>query len=36
MEFHTGARVDGEWKDGKLNGTAKMKYANSDFYEGAW
>ena len=36
MDFHTGARVEGQWKDGKLNGPAKMKYSNMDFYDGEW
>ena len=34
LEFHTGGRVEGDWKDGKLNGFGKMKYPNGDFYEG--
>ena len=36
MDFHTGARSEGQWVNGKLNGKAKMRYPNGDIYEGEW
>lgn len=36
MDFHTGARAEGQWVNGKLNGKAKMRYPNGDVYEGEW
>lgn len=36
MEFASGARAEGMWKNGKLNGKGKMRYPNNDFYDGEW
>lgn len=36
MEFRSGAKAEGNWQNGKLNGLATMWYPNGDIYIGEW
>lgn len=36
MTFNSGAKVKGQWKNGKLNGKASFLYCNGDVYDGNW
>lgn len=36
LEYASGARYDGEWKNDKADGFGSLYYANNDIYEGEW
>jgi len=36
LEYASGARYDGEWKNDKSDGYGSFYYANNDIYEGEW